>query len=85
MKTHRYLIALIVILITSTIPAEQVPDKDLLRGLNSILPQEAYNLVKTMALPEFAGRHTGHEGYTKAARWAAQIFKQWGLKPISKQ
>lgn len=85
MKARRSLLALIISFSFVNIPAAQAPDKDLMRGLNSIQPEEAYNLVKTMALPRYAGRHTGHEGYTKAARWAAQIYKQWGLKPISKQ
>jgi len=58
-------------------------DKDLARGFDSISPMDAYNYVKTMALPKFAGRYTGHEGYTAAAKWAAAKFKKWGLKPIS--
>ena len=60
-------------------------DKDLSRGYSSIQPQEAYGYVKTMALPKYAGRFTGHEGYTAAARWAAARFKDWGLKPLSRE
>ncbi len=85
MKTRRYLLVSIIVLSLITILTAQDLDKDLSRGLDSIQAEEVYNLVKTMALPEYAGRHTGHEGYTKAARWAAQIFKQWGLKPINSQ
>ncbi len=57
------------------------PGKDVESALASISPLEAYGYVKTLALPEFAGRLTGHEGYTAAARWAAQKFWSWGLKP----
>ncbi|MFW6136599.1 MAG: hypothetical protein ACOC5U_00840 [Candidatus Aminicenantaceae bacterium] len=35
-----------------------------------------------MASPEYAGRFTGHEGYTAAAEWAAGLFKKWGLKAV---
>jgi hypothetical protein len=38
-----------------------------------------------MALPRYAGRHTGHEGYTEAAKWAAAKFKNWGLEPLSRE
>lgn len=57
-------------------------DNDLKAGYDSIKANEAYDLCKTMCLPEYAGRHTGHEGYTAAAKWAASQFKRWGLKPI---
>lgn len=83
-KTH-WPFALLIFLFLVPLISAQAPDKDLLQGLNSIQPEEAYDLVKTMAMPVYAGRHTGHEGYTKAARWAAQLYKKWGLKPISKQ
>ncbi|MFZ5517659.1 MAG: M28 family peptidase [Candidatus Zhuqueibacterota bacterium] len=58
-------------------------DKNLQKGFDSIQPMDPYNYCKTLALPEFAGRLTGHEGYTAAATWAAEKFRQWGLKPIS--
>jgi len=54
-------------------------------GLQSIEPMDVYNYCKTMASPTFAGRLTGHEGYTAAAQWAAAHFKQWKLQPISRE
>jgi len=44
--------------------------------------RELYDLCKTMAAPEFSGRLSGDAGYTKAARWAADRFTEWGLRPI---
>jgi hypothetical protein len=41
-----------------------------------------YQYVKTMAAAEFSGRLTGDAGYTAFARWAADRFKAWGLKPL---
>ena len=55
----------------------------ILTALGAIKPEEAYALSKVLASPEFAGRLTGQEGYTAAARWAASKFKEWGLKPLS--
>jgi hypothetical protein len=61
----------------------QTPDKNLQDMLKSISPSEAYDIVKTLASPEFAGRLTGHPGYTAAAQWAARKLESWGLKPVS--
>lgn len=61
----------------------QALDKNLKDGLAAISPAEAYDIVKTLAKPEFAGRLTGHPGYTAAAQWAAKKLAAWGLKPIS--
>jgi len=52
------------------------------KALESIRPASPYELVRTMASKEFAGRLTGHPGYTAAAKWAAGKFKKWGLRPI---
>lgn len=60
-------------------------DKDVERALLSIQPGEAYDLCRTLASEKFAGRLTGHEGYTAAAKWAAGKFKAWRLKPFSKE
>lgn len=44
-------------------------------------PVSAYTICRTLAGPEYAGRLTGHPGYTAAARWAADQFRRWGLEP----
>lgn len=49
--------------------------------LSFIRPESAYGLCRKMAGEDFAGRYTGAEGYTAAARWAAAQLEQWGLKP----
>ena len=53
------------------------------KGLSTIQPMDPYNYCKKISSIEFAGRLTGHEGYTKAANWAAAKFKKWGLKPLN--
>jgi hypothetical protein len=55
------------------------------KALDVIQPCDGYNIIKTLASAKFAGRLTGSEGYTAAAKWAAARFKEWGLKPISRE
>ncbi len=55
---------------------------DVAKALAVIDGASAFAHVKVMAGPAFAGRLTGHPGYTAAARWAAGLFRSWGLKPI---
>jgi hypothetical protein len=57
-------------------------DPSAAKALAGIRGSEAYGYVERLASPEYAGRYTGHEGYTAAARWAAGLFKKWGLKPV---
>jgi hypothetical protein len=52
-------------------------------AIKAIRPADPYDWTKTLASPGFAGRLTGDEGYTAAARWAARKFADWGLKPVS--
>lgn len=56
---------------------------DVAKALALIDGASAYAHVKIMAAPAFAGRLTGHPGYTAAARWAAGLFRAWGLKPLA--
>jgi hypothetical protein len=66
-------------------PAAEKLRPDVQKALASIRPAEAYEINKTLASPKFAGRLTGSEGYTAAAKWAAGRFKEWGLQPISRE
>jgi hypothetical protein len=76
-------LALVLLLSGTSIAQSPAPDRNLRDGLASISPAETYEIVKTLARPEYAGRLTGAPGYTAAAQWAAKKFASWGLKPIS--
>jgi len=65
--------------------AADPPSPEVKRALASIQPFEAYTYCKTLASEKFSGRLTGHEGYTAAAHWAASKFKEWGLRPFSRE
>jgi len=58
-------------------------DRDLASGLRAIKPADGYEYTRILASKEFAGRLTGHEGYTAAARWAAAKLRAWGIRPVS--
>src|SRR4030042_2034015 len=60
-------------------------NSDVQRALDSIQPFEAYSYCKILSSEKFAGRLTGHEGYTAAAEWGASKFREWGLRPFSKE
>lgn len=56
--------------------------KDALKAYDSIRPMDAYDCCKKISSSEFAGRLTGHRGYTEAAEWSASKFEEWGLGPL---
>ena len=58
-------------------------DRNLQAAFDSIKPADGYDTTRILASPEFAGRLTGHTGYTAAANWAARKFGAWGLEPLS--
>ena len=60
-------------------------DPNMSPGLDSIKPHDVYDYCKTMTLPKYAGRLTGHNGYTAASKWAAAKFEHWGLKPLNQK
>ena len=70
-------------LAATAVATAQKPDRNLQAALKAIDPAEAYDLVKTLTLPDYAGRLTGHPGYTAAAQWAAKKLASWGLKSVS--
>jgi hypothetical protein len=73
----RTFVSLCLLVVSAQAPAQQSRD-----GLNAVNPAHAYELCRKLASPDFAGRLTGDPGYTAAARWAADLFGEWGLKPL---
>ena len=83
LKIRPFLALALALLAASAASTAQTLDKNLREGLAAVSPAEAYDIVKSLARPEYGGRLTGDQGYTAAARWAATRFAAWGLKPIS--
>ncbi len=84
MKTLPAVLSLL-ILCSLGLSAAQDLDRNLRSGVGTITPAAVYDYCKKLASPEFAGRQSGHPGYTAAAHWAASQFKKWGLKPIGRE
>ncbi len=78
----RRLSAVLLLLLLALPGLTQSPAGSQDAALKSISATEAYDIVKALASPEFAGRLTGDPGYTAAAQWAARKLKAWGLRPI---
>ena len=79
------LVCTLALSVAGPLGAAEKPNADVRKALDSVRPLEAYSYCKTLASEKFAGRLTGHEGYTAAAHWAASKFKEWGLKPLSRE
>jgi len=52
------------------------------RCMKSIDFSNLFKIVKYLSSAELQGRLSGHEGFNKAAEWAAGKFKDWGIKPV---
>jgi hypothetical protein len=85
MSRFKAIFCLLVVLFMAMIVFPEKADPNVSKGLDSIQPHDVYDYCKTMALPKYAGRLTGNEGYTEAAKWAASKFEQWGLQPINEK
>jgi len=80
-RTRPFPFLALAVLALATVSSAQTADKGLKAGLAAISPAEAYDIVKTLAGPDFRGRLTGDKGYTAAAEWAGKKLSAWGLKP----
>jgi hypothetical protein len=84
MKNYRLCrLALFALILSVSAPVLRA-DK-LAKAEKQIKAHELYDLCKVMASGEFSGRLSGHAGYTRAARWAAGKFKEWGLRPFDQK
>jgi hypothetical protein len=83
MKSAKTIILFILILLVSA--STGLSEQDIKEGLASISHHDVYDTCKELSSPRFAGRLTGHRGYTEAARWVASKFQSWGLKPLDEK
>ncbi len=57
----------------------------LLDVMHSISSHRLFDHVKELASEKYRGRLTGTPTYNEAAQWAADLFKQWNIKPAGDQ
>jgi len=84
MKLKKIIRFLLILIFSFSLYAERL-DIDHQKAFNSITAQDAYDYCKTLSAARFAGRYTGTEGFTASAKWVANKFKEWRLKPINKK
>jgi hypothetical protein len=76
MNRFKAILCLLVISFMAMSAYSEKADPNVSQGLDSINPHDVYDYCRTMTLPKYAGRLTGHDGYTAAAKWAAAKFEQ---------
>jgi hypothetical protein len=57
-------------------------EESLLSVMHSISSHPLLSYVSELASEKYQGRLTGTTGYNEAAQWAANLFKQWNIKPL---
>ncbi len=72
------LLLLVFLCIFVSVPAVS---QTLPEGAETIQGFSIYETLDRLASEEFQGRHTGHQGFTDAAAWVADMFEEWGLMP----
>ena len=68
-----------IILLAASVP--QLRAQEPAKTLDSITAGEIFEIEKALVSPDMEGRLAGTEGYNRSARWAADRFREWGLKP----
>ena len=61
--------------------SSQAKESSLLQVVHSISSHTLLQYIQELCSEKYGGRLTGTEGYNQAARWCAELFKKWGLKP----
>jgi hypothetical protein len=82
---HNDFFACIMILFMPFWLSAQKHDQDLERALLAIQPESVYGYCKTLSSARFSGRLTGQLGYRDAAKWAAERFREWKLRPLEEK
>jgi hypothetical protein len=57
-------------------------EDELMKNFHKISSNEIQAWVKEMIDPKYKGRLTGSPEYMEIAKWAADLFNQWGIKPL---
>src|SRR2546421_7791312 len=63
-------------------PGSQPVPKEYRKGFDAIRVEDAQKYLAYLSGPECEGRGTVQPGYMKAAKFVADHFKQYGLKPV---
>jgi hypothetical protein len=57
-------------------------EEPLLPAMHAISSHTLLDYVKELSSEKYEGRLTGTRAYDEAAQWSADLFRQWGIKPL---
>lgn len=57
-------------------------DETILPIMHSISSHTLFDYVKELSSEKYEGRLTGTRAYSQVAQWTADLFRQWGVKPL---
>lgn len=81
MKSIRYNLLTLSLLISLTAYSQENFEEKLLKQFHSITSEEMMSMVEKLCSPEFNGRLTGSPGFLASAKWVAEELESWGIKP----
>ncbi len=82
MKKINLLLSLLLLIGSTQIIAQTIPEKELLSYFHKISSNQLHEWVVKLSSEEFKGRLTGTPEFMKCAEWVAGNFKEWGIKPF---
>jgi Peptidase family M28/PA domain len=81
MKKIIILISLLILSASRIAHSQDDFESKLLKQFHLIQSEEMMTWIEKLCSPEFNGRLTGTPEYVASARWVAEKFKEWGIKP----
>jgi len=74
--------SIVSIFLISVIFCSKTNNNEDVQGLSSVKKEDLMNVVSYLSSEELEGHLSGSEGYNRAAKYAADKFKNLGLKPV---
>lgn len=74
-------LVLSVVLLAGMSAAREPDEQLIMKYFHSISSEEIAGWVKELCRPEYNGRLAGTPEYLASARWVADRFREWGIKP----
>jgi len=81
MKKIKILLLLILVSISYVASSQDDNESKLLAQFHKITSEEMMSWLQKLCSPEFNGRLTGTPEFVACAQWAADRFREWGVKP----
>lgn len=84
MKSKLALLWLILISAFYSVFAQNADSDKILKSFHSISSNELVEFAEELSSDKYAGRLSGSPEYLEVAKWCAEKFEEWGVKPANK-